>query len=207
MAARRPVRGGKVVGVIASNPMVNGGAVDYKAARKQTYFIELCDTFHIPLVFLVDVPGVMVGRDAEMAGTLREGSRCVVAKHRATVPIAMVIIRKCYGMAGAAGIDYDGLRLRIAWPSAEWGSLPVEGGVAAGYRSEIAAAADPKAREREIEDELRSLASPFRTAEAFGVEDIIDPCETREYLCRFLDVARGAIRTQLGPKLKPGFNL
>lgn len=198
---------GRVVGIIASNPLANAGALDHKAARKQTSFLELCNTFHIPIVFFVDVPGMMIGRDAEMAGTLREGARAIAAKHRATVPMITVIVRKCYGMAGGIAVDDESLKLRVAWPSAEWGSLPLEGGVLTGYRSEIAAASDPKARERELEDELRALSSPFRTAEVFAVEDVIDPRETRPYLCRFLDVAAEAVRTQLGPKTHHAYNL
>ena len=171
---------GKVVGIIANNPdglrRRHGRA---SAARKQTHFIELCDSFHIPLVFFVDVPGFMVGKDAEAAATLREGMRAVYVGLQASVPMFTVVVRKCYGMAGMGATDKNGLDFKIAWPSAEWGSLPIEGGVAAAFRREIAAAPDPKAREREIETELRSMASPFRTAEAFAVEDIIDPRETR----------------------------
>jgi acetyl-CoA carboxylase carboxyltransferase component len=107
-------------------------------------------------------------------------------------------------MAGMGATDKNGLDFKVAWPSAEWGSLPIEGGVAAAFRREIAAAPDPKTREREIEAELRSMASPFRTAEAFGVEDIIDPRETRAYLCRFIDAAQVRIRTTLGPKARYG---
>jgi acetyl-CoA carboxylase carboxyltransferase component len=195
---------GKVVGIIANNPMIYGGALDVKSSRKQTHFIQLCDTFHIPLVFLVDVPGFMVGQDAELAGTLREGMRSVYVAMQATVPILTVVVRKCYGMAGMAACDKNGIGLKLAWPSAEWGSLPVEGGVAAAYKREIAAAADPRQRERELEAELRELTSPFRTAEAFGVEDIIDPRDTRRYLCRFIDAAQGRMRTMLGPKLRAG---
>lgn len=195
---------GKVVGVIANNPLVYGGAMDTKAARKQTHFIELCDTFHIPLVFLVDVPGFMVGKDAEMAGTLREGMRSVYVSLQASVPMVTVIIRKCYGMAGMATTDKNGIGLKLAWPSAEWGSLPIEGGVAAAFRREIAEAADPKLKELELETELRALASPMRTAEAFGVEDVIDPRDTRGYLCRFIDAAQSRLKTSLGPKLRSG---
>jgi methylmalonyl-CoA decarboxylase subunit alpha len=195
---------GKVIGIIANNPMIYGGAMDVKAARKQTHFIELCDCFHIPLVFFVDVPGFMVGKDAEEAATLREGMRAVYVGLQASVPMFTVVIRKCYGMAGMGATDKNGIDFKIAWPSAEWGSLPIEGGVAAAFRREIAAASDPKAREREIEAELRAVASPFRTAEAFGVEDIVDPRETRPYLCRFIDAAQGNLRTQLGPKPKYG---
>jgi acetyl-CoA carboxylase carboxyltransferase component len=110
---------------------------------------------------------------------------------------------------GIARIDgrpvaIGGEDFKIAWPSAEWGSLPLEGGVAAAYRREIEAAPDPKAREAELEAELRALASPFRTAEAFAVEDIVDPRETRLYLCRFVEAAQARIRTTLGPKLRAG---
>jgi len=195
---------GHVVGVIGNNPMVLGGAMDVKAARKQTHFIELCDAFHIPLVFFVDVPGFMVGKDAEAAATLREGMRCVYVGLQATVPIFTVVVRKCYGMAGMGTTDKNGLDFKIAWPSAEWGSLPIEGGVAAAFRREIERAPDPKAREAEIEAELRASASPFRTAEAFGVEEIIDPRETRPFLCRFIDAVQGRMATTLGPKAKYG---
>lgn len=195
---------GHVVGIVANNPMVNGGAMDVKAARKQTHFVELCDCFHIPLVFLVDVPGFLVGKEAEAAATLREGMRSVYVGLQATVPIFTVVIRKCYGMAGMGTTDKNGLDFKIAWPSAEWGSLPIEGGVAAAFRREIDAAPDPKAREAEIEAMLRASASPFRTAEAFGVEEIIDPRETRAVLCRFIEVARGRTQTTLGPKPRFG---
>jgi acetyl-CoA carboxylase carboxyltransferase component len=195
---------GAVVGFIANNPMFAGGAVDSKAARKQTHFIELCDTFHIPIIFMVDVPGFMVGLEAEKQATLREGMRSVYAALQATVPILTVVIRKCYGMAGMATCDKNGLDFKIGWPSAEWGSLPVEGGVAAAFRREIAAAADPLQKEQELEKELRALASPFRTAEAFGVEEIIDPRDTRPLLCRFIDAVQTKLSLNLGPKHKTG---
>jgi acetyl-CoA carboxylase carboxyltransferase component len=195
---------GYVVGFIANNPMVNGGAMDSKAARKQTHFIQLCDTFHIPLVFLVDVPGFMVGLQAEQAATLREGMRTVYTALQATVPMLTVVIRKCYGMAGMATTDKNGLDFKIAWPSAEWGSLPVEGGAAAAFRREIESAPDPKARLAELEAELRALASPLLTAEAFAVEDVIDPRETRAYLCRFIDAMQGRLATSVGVKVRAG---
>ena len=103
---------GKVVGVIANNPMIYGGAMDVKAARKQTHFIELCDCFHIPLVFFVDVPGFMVGKDAEEAATLREGMRAVYVGLQATVPMFTVVVRKCYGMAGMGSHRQERHRLQ-----------------------------------------------------------------------------------------------
>ncbi|MEC8164947.1 MAG: carboxyl transferase domain-containing protein, partial [Pseudomonadota bacterium] len=195
---------GYVVGVVANNPMVYGGAMDVGEALKQCHFVELCDTFHIPLVFLVDVPGFMVGLQAESRGVLRAGMRAVFVASQATVPIMTLVVRKCYGMAGMAACPQRGANLKLAWPSAEWGSLPVEGGVAVAFRREIEASDDPKAKEAELEEELRFYASPFRTAEAFGVEDIIDPRETRPYLARYVEAMQAKLRTTAGPKEKLG---
>jgi acetyl-CoA carboxylase carboxyltransferase component len=195
---------GYPVGVVANDPMVLGGALDAPGARKTEHFVEVCDTFHLPIVFFVDTPGFMVGRPAEQAATLPAGARALYVAQQASVPKISVIVRKCYGMGGMVPTSTDPLALRLAWPSAEWGSLPIEGGVAVAYRRELAEAPDPTARQREIEDELRALNSPFRTAEAFGVEDVIDPRETRRVLCRFIEAAQPALRGGLGPKLKAG---
>jgi acetyl-CoA carboxylase carboxyltransferase component len=194
---------GKVVGIIASNPMV-GGIMDFKAARKQGHFAELCDMFNIPIILFADIPGLMVGRESEADAILREGVRTRYILGQAKVPMFTVIVRKCYGVAGGGFIDRAGLNFKIAWPSGEWGSLPVEGGVKAAYRREIESAPDPAAREREIEAELKQLASPFRTAEAFAIEDLIDPRETRPYLCQFIESMQGRLASQLGPKYHVG---
>ena len=168
---------GKVAGIIANNPMF-GGIMDYKAARKQGHFVELCDTFNIPLIFFADVPGLLVGAESEADAVLREGVRARYIGLQVNVPVFTVIVRKCYGVAG--------------------------GGVKAAYRREIESAPYPAQREKEIEEELRQLASPFRTAEAFATEDLIDPRETRPYLCQFIDALQGRLRSQLGPKYKAG---
>jgi acetyl-CoA carboxylase carboxyltransferase component len=196
--------GGRPVGVVANNPKVYGGAMDADAARKQIHFMELCDTFHIPLVFFVDVPGFMVGLNAEEAGTLREGMRAVYTAGQLKVPTLTLVIRKCYGMAGMATCNKNDIDLKLAWPSGEWGSLPVEGGVAAAFRREIEASDDPKARERELEAELRAYTSPFRTAEARAVEEIIDPRETRPILCDYIALADERLRIGLGPRARAG---
>ncbi|WP_274626762.1 acyl-CoA carboxylase subunit beta [Arvimicrobium flavum] len=196
--------GGFPVGIVANNPMFYGGAVDHTAARKQVRFMQLCDTFHIPLIFLVDVPGFMVGLRAEENATLLEGMRVVHAASQLTVPTMTLVIRKCYGMAGMATCNKNGVDYKLAWPSAEWGSLPIEGGVAAAFRRDIRAAEDPVAKEREIEARLRPFASPFRSAEAFAVEDIIDPRQTRPVLCRLVELAQTPLRHNLGPRA--GFN-
>ncbi|MAL77859.1 MAG: propionyl-CoA carboxylase [Sneathiella sp.] len=195
---------GRPVGIIANNPKFYSGAMDANSARKQIHFMELCDTFHIPLVFLVDVPGFMVGLKAEQEATLREGMRAVYVAGQLSVPTLTLVIRKCYGMAGMATCNKNDIDLKLSWPTGEWGSLPVEGGVAAAFRREIANAPDPKAREKELEEELNAYSSPFRTAEAFAVEEIIDPSETRPILCEFVELAEGRLRVNLGPKGKAG---
>ncbi|MPZ45904.1 MAG: propionyl-CoA carboxylase [Betaproteobacteria bacterium] len=194
---------GYVIGVVANNPMF-GGIMDYKAARKQGHFVELCDMFNIPLVFFADIPGLMVGVESESEAILREGVRARYIGFQVSVPVFTVLVRKCYGVAGGGTIDRSGLNFKIAWPSGHWGSLPVEGGVKAAYRRDIESAPDPAAREREIEQELQQLGSPFRTAEAFAIEDLIDPRETRPYLSQFIEALQPRLRTQLGPKYKTG---
>lgn len=195
---------GRSVGIIANNPKHYSGAMDSASAHKQIHFMELCDAFHIPLVFLVDVPGFMVGLKAEEEATLREGMRAVYVAGQLSVPTITIVIRKCYGMAGMATCNKNDIDLKISWPTGEWGSLPVEGGVAAAFRRDIAAAPNPKIREKELESELRAYASPFRTAEAFAVEEIIDPSETRPILCEYIALAENRLKVHLGPKAKAG---
>jgi acetyl-CoA carboxylase carboxyltransferase component len=195
---------GHAVGVLANDPMHLGGSLDAAASEKLMRFVDLCDTFHLPVVNFVDQPGFMVGTAAEEQGTIRKGVRALCAIEQSSIPWVAVLIRKCYGVAGGGHGRLGGLNLRYAWPSAEWGSLPVEGGVEAAYRREIAAAPDPDARRRELEERLGRMRSPFRTAEAFGVEEIIDPRDTRRLLCRFAAIAEELIRTELGPKSRFG---
>lgn len=194
---------GHTVGVIANNPMF-GGIMDSKAARKQGHFVELCDMFNVPLVFFADIPGFMIGKESEENAVLREGVRARYIGLQVNVPVFTLIVRRCYGMAGGGAIDRRGLNFKIAWPSAEWGSLPLEGGVRAAYKRQIEAAADPAQKEKEIEAELKRLNSPFLTAEGFGIEDLIDPRETRPYLCRFLQACQPRLRSQVGPRPKLG---
>lgn len=187
------------VGVVASNPRYLGGAIDARAAEKQIRFVDTCSTFHLPIVYFVDVPGFMVGTEAEKAGTLRWGMRAVQSLIFAEVPVITVQVRKAFGMAVSATSSPDGLGLRIAWPSGEWGDLPVEGGVEAGFRREIEAADDPVEYRRIVEERMLAMADPFRTAEHFGVEHMIDPRETRAVVCRFLNASLHRLVTTLGP--------
>ncbi|OAI41560.1 hypothetical protein AYO38_00575 [bacterium SCGC AG-212-C10] len=196
---------GHVVGINANDPKFNGGAIDGPTADKQTHFIEMCDAFRIPIINFVDVPGVMIGPHAERSGALRRGVRAFWMAYTATVPQVGIVVRKCYGLAGAATGNGSKLNLRLAWPSGEWGSLPIEGGVDAAYRRDIESSPDPAARRKELEEKLLKMRSPFATAEAFGVEEIIDPRDTRQLIIRHFEVARGVQQHDLvGRKAYPG---
>jgi len=190
--------GGFPVGVLASDPMQGGGGLDAHGSEKMTRFIDLCDTFHLPCVHFVDQPGFLIGTAAERAGTIRAGARALAAVYQATVPWVSVIVRRVFGVAGAAHGNASRLNLRYAWPSGDWGSLPIEGGVMAAYKREIEAAPDPDAKRRELEAKLEALRSPFRTAESFGIEEIIDPRDTRPLLCEWVRMAYDVLPTLLG---------
>ena len=192
--------GGYPVGLIANNPSHNAGAPDAKDSRKMGHFTSVCDQFHIPLIHLVDEPGFMIGVDAESMGTLKDGMSAMCRVMQAKVPRITVIVRKCYGMAGALNYANHTLHYRIAWPSAEFGSIPIEGGVAAAFKREIDNSPNPEKRRQEIEEEIRIYESPFRTAEKFALEDIIDPRETRYRLFCLIDAAQNYLKSELGPK-------
>jgi acetyl-CoA carboxylase carboxyltransferase component len=188
------------VGVMANDPRHFGGAINASAADKMIRFVDLCDTFHLPCVNFVDNPGFLVGSSAEREGTARVGARALIAVYQARIPWVSILLRRVYGVAGAAHGNAQALNLRYAWPSGDWGSLPIEGGVQAAYRREIEASPDPAARRREIEDRLAQHRSPFRTAEAFGIEEIIDPRDTRPLLCDWVENAYSLLSGDLGPK-------
>lgn len=190
---------GYAVGIMANDTCFDGGAVTATASEKMMRFVDLCDTFHLPMVNLVDNPGFLIGVKAEEEGTVRLGSRALMAVYQSTIPWVSFIIRRCYGVAGG-GHGRDGLNLRYAWPSADWGSLPIEGGVQAAYRRDIEAADNPDERRRELEGMLEQFRSPLRTAEAFGIEEVVDPRNTRPILCDWVKLAYEIIPTQLGPK-------
>ena len=177
-----------------------GGGLTAAASEKVTRFVDLAETFHLPVANFVDQPGFVIGVEAERAGTIRRGARALAAIYQASVPWVSVIVRKVFGVAGAAHGNAQGLNLRYAWPSADWGSLPVEGGLEAAYRRELEAAADPEGRRAEILAELEAVRSPFRTAEAFGIEKMIDPADTRRLLVEWIETAYENLSADLGPR-------
>ena len=180
---------GHPVLLLASDPYHYGGAWSADTCQKVVRFVDLAETFHLPVVYLMDCPGFMIGLEAERSATIRHGVRAMAAMNQTTVPWCTVIVRNAFGVAGAAHQPAGRLSLRYAWLSAYWGSLPLEGGIEAAYRADIEAAADPKAELAEIEGRLNALRSPFRSAERFWVEEIIDPRRTRSLLCDFARLA------------------
>jgi acetyl-CoA carboxylase carboxyltransferase component len=175
------------VAVLASDCYYYAGAWTSDACRKAIRLIDLAQTFALPIVHFVDIPGFLIGKQAEESGVMRYGTQALAAIRQCTVPFCSVIVRKAFGMAALSQRNGSKQFMRFAWPSARWGSLPIAGGVDAAYRAVIEAAPDPAKKRAEIEAQLQSVVSPIRTAEAFGVEEIIDPRETRAHLCRFVN--------------------
>ncbi len=188
---------GQSVGVWANNCKFLAGSMTADGAHKARRFMELCETFSLPIISLVDEPGFMIGSRAEREATIRHGTSAVLTAAMTTVPWASVMIRRSFGVAQAAHYGPEGYVL--AWPSAESGPLPIEGGVAVAFQREIAAAPDPEARRRELEEELVARQSPFPRAEALGVHDLIDPRQTRVELCRWVDRIQPLLPALLGP--------
>lgn len=178
------------VAVLAGDPMFLGGAWTADAARKIERFVDLAETFHMPVVHFVDCPGFAVGVKHEKAGVTRQGVRAMSAIYQASVPWCSIVVRQAYGLAGSAMANPSRAKVRYCWPSGDWGSLPMDGGVEAAFKRELEAHPDPAARLAEIKAWLESLRSPFRTAEAFYAEEIIDPRDTRPLLCDWINLAQ-----------------
>jgi acetyl-CoA carboxylase carboxyltransferase component len=192
---------GIACGVMINNPKFNGGSMDIAAGEKTLRLLDLCDTFHLPLVYFADEPGFSVGPAQEEQGIVRAGARVVTAFSASRTPYICFIVRQLYGVAGGLHARGDGLYRRYAWPSTHGGSMHIEGGTAIAYKREIENADDPDAKRAEIEARLQAISSPFRNAHAFGVEDLIDPRDTRPLLVDFLEDAWSVIETQLGPRI------
>ncbi|AWM00759.1 acyl-CoA carboxylase subunit beta [Bradyrhizobium amphicarpaeae] len=180
---------GRAVLLLASDSFHYGGSWTADACQKVVRWVDFAETFHLPVVYLMDCPGFMIGLDAEKAATIRHGVRVMAAVNQTTVPWCTVILRNAFGVAGVVHQPADRFSIRYAWPSAYWGSLPLEGGIEAAYRADIDAAEDKAAKLEEIQERLNKLRSPFRSAEKFWVEEIIDPRKTRSLLCEFARLA------------------
>jgi len=175
---------GQPVGVLGNDCKQLAGSMTATGAQKTRRFIEFCDTFHLPIVSLIDEPGFMIGAEAEKAGTIRFGTAAVLAAASSVVPWASVIVRKAHGVAEAAHFGPDGFV--VAWPSAEIGAIPVEGGVAAAFGRKIAGSVDPEAERLRLEQAMLALQSVVPRAESFSIHDLIDPRDTRPILCEWI---------------------
>jgi acetyl-CoA carboxylase carboxyltransferase component len=182
--------GGRPVGIVANQPKHLAGILENDSADKAARFINLCDAYGIPLLFLQDVPGFMVGTKVERAGIIRHGAKMLYAVSRATVPKVTVVIRKAYGagyyvMCGKA-YEPD---LIVAWPSAEISVMGPEGAVNIIFRKQIEAAEDPDATRASMIEEIRKTIDPYVAAGNAMIDDIIDPRETRPVVCRAIEMA------------------
>jgi len=195
--------GGYPVAVFASNPMVLGGALDAKGCDKQVRLMEMADLFHLPIIYLVDCPGFMIGVEAEREGIARSAMRAIQTVLAVDVPIITLHTRKAYGMGPMAATNPNKSQLRLAWPSAQWGDFPAEGGVDAVFKRQIEAAPDPVEFRRKAEALINEYVSPWGTAEAFGIEEMIDPAETRRVIYEFIAASWGSLKLRLGKQ--PGY--
>ena len=171
------------VAIYAENPMMLGGGWTADSCRKLIRLIDVASLFKLPIVHLEDCPGFLIGIEAERTCTVRFGSEVLVALRQAQVPYCTVVIRKAFGIAGASNRKPGTESMRMAWPSGDWGSLPIEGGLEVAYKAELAASDDPAGLHDEIAERLNRLRSPHRSAEFYEIEQIIDPRDTRPMLC------------------------
>ena len=186
---------GYSVAIFANDSNFYAGSMSAEGAQKTSRFIRLCDTFNIPIVSLIDEPGFLIGPDAEKAGTILHGTEAVLATTESKVPWTSIMIRKSFGVAAAAHYGPDGYVL--AWPSAESGPLPLEGGVAVAFKKEIAEAKNPEAKRKELEEKMAKNQNPFPRAEAFSVHEIIDPRETRKYISLWAERIQSQLKANL----------
>ena len=186
---------GYSAGIFANDSNFYAGSMTADNAKKTSRFIKLCDQFNIPIISFVDEPGFLIGPDAEKNATILHGTEAVLAAVDSTIPWCSVLIRKSFGVGSAAHFGPESYVL--AWPSSEAGPLPLEGGIAIAFGKEISQAEDPEAKRKEIEERLAKSQSPFPRAEAFSVHEIIDPKETRKYLCSWIDKVQTNLLTKI----------
>ena len=179
------------VGVIASDSQhTNGGALTADGCRKLSRHLDLCDLFHLPVLNLVDNPGFAVGLEHEITGTIRWGGQWMIAFSQVTTPIFTVIMRRSFGVAGN---NYATPRaepsMRVAWPAADTGGIPPEGGIEAAYKRQLAEAEDPRALREELMARIESARGPVGPLSRFQIEEMIDPRDTRRMICEWIETA------------------
>ena len=194
---------GRPVGLIANNPVHLAGAIDSNGADKAARFMQLCDAFDIPLLFLCDTPGIMVGPEVEKTALVRHASRMFVTGANVSVPCFTIILRKGYGLGAQAmaGGSFKAPIFTVAWPTGEFGGMGLEGAVKLGYRNELAAVEDPEKRKElfdEMVERMYRHGKAVNTASHFEIDDVIDPLDSRKWIVAgpALDAAECAAHRQ-----------
>jgi len=182
---------GRPLGVIANNPTHLSGAIDSPGSDKAARFMQLCDAFDIPILFLSDTPGIMVGPEIEKTALVRHCCRMFVVGANLTVPYFTIILRKSYGLGAQAmqGGSSHAPHLTVSWPTGEFGGMGLEGAVKLGYRKELMAIEDPMERKEEFEKRVAAAyehGKAISTASYFEIDDVIDPAESRNIITRAL---------------------
>ena len=190
---------GYPVAILAGDPFFLDGAWTADVCDKVSRHMDLATLFHLPVVHFVDCPGFAVGVKHESAGVTRRGVRAMAAVYQAEVPVCSIVVRKAYGLAGSAMMNQSRTKWRYCWPSGDWGSLPFAGGIEVAFRKELAEAEDPDALLEDLRMKFQAIRSPFRTAESFLAEEIIDPRETRPLLVDFVEHAQRALKAGVVP--------
>ena len=185
---------GRPVGVVANNPNHLAGAIDSDGADKAARFLQLCDAFDIPVVTLVDTPGMMVGPEVEKTALVRHCSRLFVTGANISVPLVSIVLRKSYGLGAQAmmGGSTKAPHATVAWPTGEFGGMGLKGAVRLGYRNELAAIDDPDERERTFQtmvDRMYEIGKAVNVASHFEIDDVIDPADTRRWITAILEAA------------------
>jgi propionyl-CoA carboxylase beta chain len=193
---------GRSVGVVANQPLVLAGALDYDASEKAARFIRLCDSFGVPVLTFVDVPGFLTSVDQERGGIIRRGAKLIYAYCEATVPMVTVITRKAYGGGyGVMGSKHLGIDVNLAWPTAEIAVMGGSGAVSVLHRRELKAAADPEALRAKLRAEYEdTMCTPYMAAERGYVDAVIMPHETREQVSAALLALRQKSTSRLPRK-------
>jgi acetyl-CoA carboxylase carboxyltransferase component len=183
------------VAVFAEDPFQYGGGWTADGCRKLIRLLDMASTFHLPVIHLEDCPGFLIGKESEENATIRYGSQALAAIGQLTTPFACVVLRKAFGVAGAANNKPGAHSFRYSWPSGDWGSLPIEGGIEVAYKQDLADSDNPEQLIEEIRERLNKLRSPLRSAEFFEIEEIIDPRDTRGLLCEWAELAQRTLET------------
>jgi acetyl-CoA carboxylase carboxyltransferase component len=198
---------GRPLGIVANNPAHLGGAIDSPGADKAARFLQLCDAFGLPVLFLCDTPGIMVGPEAETSGTVRHASRLFLTGANLTVPFGTVILRKGYGLGAQAmaGGSFKTPRFCVSWPTGEFGGMGLEGAVRLGYRRELEAVSDESERDAlfaEMVERMYAIGKAVNVASHFEIDDVIDPADTRLWV----NLLTHARRNERPAKIRPNID-